>query len=478
MPQLQSRRLRVRRNLGGILAASIAAVAVPLVSPIQLLGAAPVSAAESTQCPANPVWGGIETLTGRDANVSLYSGGNLTISGRTSETEGLTVVVGDVDATGIAGGFSFGQVGMGSGQWPYPDADALAVGGNTRTDPGQTPPFVFSGSDFMDVPANGRVGGVAEGPEFRRGLNAAAPIQYGLGDAALQAVYPGNGGAPVDYTQFNERVDALSTELMSVPATGSTVIGDAPDGDITSTWYPGEVVSTVHVENEAMVTFTGDGTSSLQVFNLDGEALTQYAQSKSGVSFAFEGIPAGASVAVNVTGTDISFRQGWRTLFNGVDVHDPFATPTEFATASAAVLFNYGEANSLTIAGGTGTETSRVDVNGDTVPGIGPFQDEAAAQSLGSIISPNADVTLNVSTNGRLLTGGDVSLIAIDTQLGLAIEHHAFPWSGSRTTSCQGVGSVVWSKVDGVSSDLLAGSVWRLTGPDGFDEVVADNGDL
>ncbi|WP_188726370.1 prealbumin-like fold domain-containing protein [Pseudoclavibacter endophyticus] len=29
-----------------------------------------------------------------------------------------------------------------------------------------------------------------------------------------------------------------------------------------------------------------------------------------------------------------------------------------------------------------------------------------------------------------------------------------------------------------MSSDLLAGSVWRLTGPDGFDEVVADNGDL
>ena len=469
---------RRRSGLGVLLATSMAALSLPFIGVIQPLSAPAASAAAPEQCAVDPVWGGIETLTGRDTNVSLYSAGNLTLSGTVSESEGLAVVVGDVDGTGLVGGFAFGQVGMGSGQWPYPDADALAVGGNTRTSPSQTPPFVFSGDDFMNVAANGRVGGIADGPAFTRGLNPANPIQYGLGSAALQAVNPGNGGAPVDYTAFDTRVSALSSELTTLPDTGSTVIGDAPDGDITTTWYPGDIVSTVQVENEALVTFTGDGSSALQVFTLDGDTLTQAAQSKNGVSFAFDSIPTGASVVVNVTGSDVSFAQGWRTMFNGVDVHDPFVTPQEFAHAATAVLFNYSQADSVTITGGNGTEISRVDENGDTVPGMGAFQNDAAAQSIGSIISPNADITANVSTNGRLLTGGDVSFISTNAQLGLAIEHHSFPWKGSRTTSCQGSGSVMWSKIDGTSSERLAGSVWTLTGPGGFTATVDDNGDL
>ncbi|WP_423494167.1 choice-of-anchor A family protein [Microbacterium esteraromaticum] len=294
----------------------------------------------------------------------------MTIGGAVSETEGLTIVRGDLDATGLPGGFAFGRVGMGSGQWTYPDADTLAVGGDTRTRAGQTPPFVNSGENIANVPANGRVGGVAHGPEITRGLNPGSAVQYGLGAAALTSVDPGNGGAPLDFTGFNTRVEDLSAALADLQRTGTTTLANGADGEITTTWYPGNTVSTVEVREELLVTFHGDGSSALQVFDLDGAELTTQAHDHSGVSFAFENIPAGASIAVNVTGEEIAFRQGWRTLFNGVDVHDPFATPGEFARAATSVLFNYGTATKLSIMGGMGTEVSRT-VDGSAQSGIG-----------------------------------------------------------------------------------------------------------
>jgi choice-of-anchor A domain-containing protein len=457
------RRLRAALSIAATTgAAAAAAIVAPLVVTV-----APASAAAPEQCVAGAVWGGIATLTGRDTNTSLYAGGDLTVSGPASETEGLTVVGGDLDTTATSRAFLFGKVGMGSGQWTNPDGDVLAVGGDTRTNPVATPPWVTG---------NGRVGGSAVGPALQTGF-AEVPdpaIAYGVGAAALAAVSPGAGGAPVDFSAFGDRVTALSGVLAATPATGTTTIADAAPGDVTMTSPAGEV-STIHVEDAGMVTFTGDGTSSLQVFTLDGTALTAFAADRSGISFDFEGIPAGTSVVVNVTGGTVAFAQGWRTVFDGADVQDAVANPTGYATAASSVLFNYAEADSVTISGGAGTETSRVDANGAALTPVGAVSHNAAAQSIGSIISPRADVTVEVTTNGRLLTGGDVHLVEVGA-IALDLEHHNFAWSGARATACLGAGSVSWTKTDAITAAPIGGSGWRLTGPGGLDIAVVDNG--
>lgn len=286
-------------------AAALASAALGIGALVLPVAQAPAAQAAELQCPVDPRWGGIGNITGRDANVSTYAGGDLRVTGRVSELEGLTVVGGDLDLTDPQRAVLFGMVGMGSGLWPYPDADMLAVGGDTRTNPAGDVPFVTG---------NGRVGGVAEGPALRVGFAeiSDAQVTYGLGDDALLA-----GEAP----------------------TGTTSITEAAPYETTVTAYVGDL-NTLRVENELLVTFTGDGSSALQVFELDGAALTALAGGKSGVSFEYAGIPAGASVVVNVTGSEIAFPQGWRTIFNGVDVHDPFVTPDEFAAAATAVLFS------------------------------------------------------------------------------------------------------------------------------------------
>ena len=56
---------------------------------------------------------------------------------------------------------------------------------------------------------------------------------------------------------------------------------------------------------EKLITFTGDGTSAMQVFNIDATQLSS--DGYRGVDFNFTNIPGNASVVVNVSGGNVEF---------------------------------------------------------------------------------------------------------------------------------------------------------------------------
>lgn len=93
------------------------------------------------------------------------------------------------------------------------------------------------------------------------------------------------------------------------------------------------------------------------------------------------------------------------------------------------------------------------------------------------MLAASADFTIGASANGRMLTGGDITLAQVSA-LFLDLERHTFAWNGSKTTSCQGTGSVAWTKTDSDTADLLAGSEWSLTDTNGTTQTVTDNGPL
>lgn len=109
--------------------------------------------------------------------------------------------------------------------------------------------------------------------------------------------------------------------------------------------------------SERLIKFKGDNTSMQQVFTIDASQLSNTYNNEyyRGVDFAFEGIPKGASVVVNVTGlSNIEFHNGWRFWWNGTEISRGYETRYSgtplgeaYATASQSVMWNFVDTQSL-----------------------------------------------------------------------------------------------------------------------------------
>ena len=231
------------------------------------------------------------------------------------------------------------------------------------------------------------------------------------------------------------------------------------------------------VNNEKLITFTGDANSPLQVFNLKASDLTNSIGDTTyrGVDFSFEKIPEGASVVVNIvdeeghSATPVEFNTGWRFWWNGKEISRGYEedgdgkTRSLYSTAAQSIMWNFATASQVTIRGGMALEG---------IGGDGKWtDDDPAAAMLGSIVVPNGSFEDHVTTNGRVCVGGDFEMynptVACSFSEGNSAsvidmdqERHNFPWSGSYTPDGS---SIAWSKVDAADRTTpLAGSEWAI----------------
>lgn len=235
--------------------------------------------------------------------------------------------------------------------------------------------------------------------------------------------------------------------------------------------------------SERLITFKGDNTSMQQVFTIDASQLSNTYNNEyyRGVDFAFEGIPKGASVVVNVTGSsNIEFHNGWRFWWNGTEISRGYETQYSgkelgeaYATASQSIMWNFVDAQSLTIRGGIAGENRADWGYGGTATGAKWTDDDPAAAMIGSILVPNGSFDDHVTTNGRVYVGVDFSMNSPKVAaafgegnsasvIDMDQERHNFPWSGSYTPDGS---AVAWSKVDAANGNTsLPGSSWAIYG--------------
>ncbi|MGW9207271.1 choice-of-anchor A family protein [Embleya sp. NPDC055664] len=295
-------------------------------------------------CPAVDLEPNNGPIQGRDNGINMFVGGNWTVSGSAAEAEGKLVTLGNFDMNKTSGSsiYNVGIVGVGSRVPPDNGTDFLTVGGNLTVAEGQTL-----------IAEEGAVSGVVRYAGTLSGTVTPDPVK--------------DGSAAAPYT-------ALRPQL-----TDSSSCYAFPDGRLRQA-----TGTAVNVGFETL--FTGDGTSALQVFNVDFDMVSVNGGDQ-GLSFL--GIPNGATVLVNLTGTD-------RTIASFIG---NTAIPTGLRER---LLWNFPEATTVTIRG--------------------------SAQFQGSMLIGNPASTTTVSVpgmNGRFFTAG--SLIH---QSSSGSEFHRYPFNG------------------------------------------------
>ena len=462
---------------------------------------------------------GLDLSKTEDDGVATYVGGALNIMerrhldpdhpelasvvpSRAAEVEGLTVVDGRVELySQHDGGWDwnnrnvrFGAVGLGSGYGPARGSVVLAVGsegcGNSVWNYVRSTAFVAaSRSDDAEHRAKLPVAVGGGCGADRTGDVLFANADGTRADWIEQVADPLAEVNGVDYRGHRQSVRDRAAQLANLKDTGTVAYGVAPaDADYWRTnWRAGDVSYKFVFEGgdgdrrfaERLVTFTGDGKSTVQVFTVDAAQLDT--DGWHGVSWRFDNIPEDAAVVVNVKGDakDITFDNGWRFWFNGTEVGNAWGkdadegTIAAFRTAASSIMWNFTDAASVRIQGG------RLN-NGDQrdsylTPGNGSVQyrwGDPAAEFIGSILVPNGDLATEVSTNGRVATGGDYTMASgtlyqpngnsgLHTRpsvLGMEQERHNFPWIGLMHLDGR---EVSWRKSD-PDGGLLAGSRWQV----------------
>lgn len=243
---------------------------------------------------------------------------------------------------------------------------------------------------------------------------------------------------------------------------------------------------------ERLITFTGDGTSMQQVFTIAGSELSNWKDGVyyRGVDFKFTNIPEGASIVVNVTGTNpVEFHNGWRFWWGDTEISRGYESQyakkdldAKYSLASQSIMWNFVDTTSLTIRGGIAGEDRADWGYSGTVSGAKWTDDDPAAAMIGTILVPNGSFDDHVTTNGRVYVGVDFSMNSPKVAaafgegnsasvIDMDQERHNFPWSGSYTPDGS---AIAWSKVDAADgTTLLPGSSWAIYGS--VEDAVAGN---
>ncbi|MGW6294086.1 choice-of-anchor A family protein [Streptomyces sp. NPDC055058] len=338
------------------------------------------------------------SFAGRDNGINIFVGDDFLVRGRAAEAEGRVVVLDTFDLDKSSGGssvYNVGIVGVGSRVPPPGESDFLTTGGD------------------LTVAAGQRL--IAEGGGVRYGDTLTGTVD------ADRLVHDPDAAGP--YRPLRDRLTAASQCYARVDGTPRPATGTA-------------------VNQGYQTLFTGDGTSPIQVFNVDFD-LTGPGGGQQGIAFA--GIPDGATILVNVLGSD----RVVNTYSGGlVDATDPLNAHRE------RLLWNFPDATS-------------VDLNGS-----GQFQGSVLVGQQASMTT----VTLP-GMNGRFFTTGSLTHTSAQT----GVEFHAYPFDGD-LPDCDGdepvTGEVRIDKTDSATGDPLPGAVFELwqetNGTDGLQTSGAD----
>jgi len=497
---------------------------------------------------------GIATYAGGDMYVGQKVSGDMNnTSGPTgsyaAEAEGLTAVNGKLLMHPLKGlwtsyytdgtrngyikdyrGFRFGIVGFGGQYRPKTGSSTLEVRGNSSDSSidwvggaqswgnagwiGQTKPtepnytaniagdqtMVYGGSS-NDILGNGS----SNTNKYKYNDRASVYVPDGTrGTVNWQQNDNQIGSTGETFDGFGSYIKTLSGNLSNLSKQQSESVYVAAAKTTTDSEYYNDLVrakfdgtysfkiSSVH---EKIIEFVGNGTSSMQVFNLPANMLND-SSSYTGVSFSFKKIPDTSSVVINVTGGKVDFHNGWR--FWWTDMNNTTKelggsyTDGDYAKRAQQIMWNFADASSVTIRGGQGSgTTTRKDANSaaEKADGVwdGSFplttKDDPAAGMLGSILVPNGSFESHVSTNGRVWVGGNYAMYNPEavgntgqdgkfyefvnyershsaSALDMDQERHNLPWKGSYSTSCA---AIKWDKVDAAGT-ALKGTSWTVYG--------------
>lgn len=250
--------------------------------------------------------------------------------------------------------------------------------------------------------------------------------------------------------------------------------------------------------DERLAVFNGDGTSSMQIFEIKASALND----DKGLDFWFRNIPDNASVLVNVvddttgTKTPITMRTGWRFWWGGSNATDPIsAGATEisngyvtgdknselYSKVAQKIMWNFADSSSVTIKGGKVSNATVTKLHADAADwwytqsdplANSSVDDDPSADMLGSIMVPNGSLESHVTTNGRVYVGDDLYMYnptqakhnggAINSAsiIDMDQERHNFPWGGQ--FNAKGV-RIQWNKVDEAGT-ALGDTTWAVYG--------------
>lgn len=314
------------------------------------------------------------------------------------------------------------------------------------------------------------------------------------------------GSTGQTFTEFGSYIKTLSGNLSglskqqssSVYVADATILSDNENQNgLVRTKFDGSYTFTINNVHEKIIKFVGNGTSSMQVFNLPANMLNE-SSSYTGVSFSFSNIPDTSSVVINVAGGNVDFHNGWRfwwTDMNNqtVELGGLYMDPA-YAKRAQQIMWNFADASNVVIRGGQGSGTttrsaknSAAEKNDDVWDGSFPMKtnDDPAAGMLGSILVPNGSFESHVSTNGRVWVGGSFAMYNPDavgntgqdgkfypfinyershsaSALDMDQERHNLPWNGSYSTSCA---AIAWNKVDDTAGhNALGGTSWTVYG--------------
>ncbi|GAA2222167.1 hypothetical protein GCM10010232_03130 [Streptomyces amakusaensis] len=322
-------------------------------------------------------------IMGRDANINVFVGNDFLVRERAAEAEGKVVVLNNFDQNKSVGGsviYNLGIVGVGSRVPPPDGSDFLTTGGNVTIAAGQ------------------RL--LAEGGVVRHAGTASGTI---VADSVVQDP---NAAAP--YLALRDQLTDSSQcyardENGPRPATGTAVNTG------------GETV------------FTGDGTSALQVFNVDFNMTTASGGQQ---GLRFENIPATATVLVNVVGANRQIN----TYSGGITDDDPLNALRD------RLLWNFPDATAVGLRG------------------TGQFQGSVLVGNQGSMTT----VTLP-GVNGRFFSTGSLTHTSV-VGGGGGQEFHAYPFNGDLPdcTVAPVTAPVTVVKRDADTLDPLAGAVFQL----------------
>lgn len=483
-------------------------------------------------------------IGGKPNKTSTLDANNAPTGSYAAEAEGLTVVHGKLAMNPIkeswgGQGFRFGTVGFGSQFRPREGSTVLAVAGinslieNMNTGQGTTSDTATVGA-WTKGAWVGKATKTDSNPGYDYTAQIAGPITYSYWDSnannGRQSVVKkqGNwfeGSDALKSDLFNQNVDLtnvngsdyssyngadgylskLSKQLASFANTGTVTDGsaisdnsyvineydnkgtsytltfDGSEKSVSGALDTGIPNNTIR-NTERLITFTGDGTSMQQVFTIAGSELSNLKDGVyyRGVDFKFTNVPEGASIVVNVTGTDpVEFHNGWRFWWGNDEISRGYEKQyagqdlgVKYSLASQSIMWNFVDTTSLTIRGGIAGE-GREDWDGKDGKWT---DDDPAAAMLGSILVPNGSFDDHVTTNGRVYVGEDFMMnnpnAAYDfgnnlegksaSVIDMDQERHNFPWSGSYTPDGS---AIAWSKVDAADGMTpLSGSSWTIYG--------------
>lgn len=476
---------------------------------------------------------GVATYVGRDLYVGKntskksISNENDVDGSYAVEAEGLTVVNGKLvmkplkdswKAGSASAGFRWGTVGFGSQFRPGDGKTVLAIGGtdsgiDTLTSggvQGNVGAYVkggfvgqsyaqWQGSKPAGSPWGYRYKASIAGGETKWSSNVERSSIVATqgdwkndanGDVTFNASNPLKNVNGTDYSAYGTYIQKkLSEPLSKIQATGTVATGVASEGSIERHKYnynDGNTVSYRFIyddtsttvdgsnnvtNNEKLITFTGDGVSAMQVFNIEGTALSSAGYR--GVDFKFVNIPDEASVVINVDGSDIDFHTGWRFWWGDTEIGDGFSRAADagvrelYSSAAQKIMWNFKDAEKVTIRGGVaneGTSDNKLTT------------DDPAAAMLGSILVPNGSFESHVSTNGRVYVGQDFMMYnptAIGYEstgagwegktasvLNMDQERHNLPWNGQMIANCP---AIQWNKANS-AGEALKGTTWKVYG--------------